>query len=167
MFRGNFDVFRLLLQGGASTKACKDNGELQDIITVIWSIYTDTHTVFHGTTLPLENLKNFEQCVAMTQLAIDNDRTIDSAKPLASAASPLFWLIGTKSDPHAPALVGAIDYLSSPGWDLEEKNCHGQTPLLYAAAGCDSQPIPRAQRPRQNQAQDPTRGRMRSERPRQ
>lgn len=138
MFTGCSDVFRLLIQGGASTNACKNYvSRRTDIVTVIWHGYVDAN---HGTSwedLPMEKLKEFEQCVAMTQLAINNDCTIDSARDDVLCAGPLFLLTRTNmADAHASASVDAIDYLSSIGWDLEEKNCLGQTPLLYAAVGC-------------------------------
>lgn len=43
----------------------------------------------------MEKLKKFEQCVAMTQLAIDNDCTIDSARDGVLCAGPLFMLTCT------------------------------------------------------------------------
>lgn len=85
-------------------------------------------------------MKDFEQCVAITQLALDNDCTIDSADDRVLNAGPLFSIIGTNMlDAHASASVHAIDYLCSIGWDLEEKNRLGQTPLLYAATECSPQ----------------------------
>lgn len=85
----------------------------------------------------MENLKELEQCVATTQLAIDSDCTIDSARDDVLGTGPLFMLTCTNMFyVYAPASVNAIDYLSSTGWDLKEKNCLGQTPLLYTAVRC-------------------------------
>ena len=141
MFTGCSDVFRLLIQGGASTNACKDYvGLTTDIVTVIWDGYVYANEGISWEDLPMENLKEFEQCVAMTQLAIDNDCTIDSARDDMLCAGLLFLLIRTDmADAYSSASVDAIDYLSSIGWDLEEKNCLGQTPLLYAAVHCQPQ----------------------------
>lgn len=137
MFTGCSDVFRLLIQGGASTNACTDGFGLRtDIVTVIWDGYVDANDGTSWEDLPLEKLKEFEQCVAMMQLAIDNDCTIDSARDDVLCAGPPSMLTCTNmADAYSSASVDAIDYLSSIGWDLEEKNCLGQTPLLYAAVG--------------------------------
>ena len=88
----------------------------------------------------MEKVKIFEECVAITQLALDNNCTIDSADHRRIGAGPLFSLVGSDmADIDASVLVDAIAYLISIGWDLEEKNSHGQTPLLYAAAVCGPQ----------------------------
>ena len=90
--------------------------------------------------LSTEILKNFEECVAITRLALDNGCAIDSGNDERSHAGPLFALVGAdEADIDASTLVDAICYLLSIGWDLEEKNCYGQTPLLHAAAACGPQ----------------------------
>ena len=136
MFTGCSDVFRLLVQGGASTTECNDFGErTTDIITVVWKTFIDACS-YGG----WEKMKNFEECVAITQLALDNNCTMDSANDQIRDAGPLFALVGSDmADIDASTLVDAICYLLSIGWDLEEKNCNGQTPLLYAAATCGPQ----------------------------
>ena len=141
MFTGCSDVCRLLVQGGASTNAFKDYVRLwTDTVTVIWNGYVDANAGASWADLPMGKLKEFEQCVAMAQLAIDNDCTIDSARDWLSSAGQLFTLTDTNmADAHASASVDQIDYLSSIGWDLEEKNGLGQTPLLYAAVECQPQ----------------------------
>ena len=81
MFTGCSDVFRLLVQGGASTNECDDYCErTTDIITVVWILFVDAYSglvAMWG--MPVEKMKNFEECVAITQLSLDNDCTIDSA----------------------------------------------------------------------------------------
>ena len=143
MFTGCSDVFRLLVQGGASTTECDDYCErTTDIITVIWKRFVDTYSGMVGDSMALsvEKLKSFQECVAITRLALDNDCAIDSANDQKLHAGPLFALVGTDmADIDASTLVDAICYLLSIGWDLEEKNCYGQTPLLYAAAACGPQ----------------------------
>lgn len=52
--------------------------------------------------------------------------------------SAIYAYYTNMADAYASASVDAIDYLSSIGWDLEEKNCLGQT-LLYAAVDCQPQ----------------------------
>lgn len=140
MYTGCSDVFRLLVQGGASINEVEYFGDrTTDVITVVWSIHAQYNIdfSFHFAGLSLEKLKSFEQCVAITQLALDNNCTIDSAYEEVKIANPLFWLVTFDvTDAHASAAVHAIDYLYSIGWDLEEKNCLGQTPLLYAAVEC-------------------------------
>ena len=90
--------------------------------------------------LSMEKVKNFEECVAMTQLALDNNCTIDSGNHRVSYASPLFSLVGTDmADIDASVREDAIKYLLSVGWDLEEKNRTGQTLLLHAAEVCGPQ----------------------------
>ena len=141
MYTGCSDVFRLLIQGGASTNECDDYGErTTDIITVVWNQFVDASWGFHDRrALSMEKLKNFEECVAITQLALDSDCAIDSASHRVPCAGPLFALVGHMAVIDASTLVDAIGYLLSIGWDLEETNNNGKTPLLYAAAACRPQ----------------------------
>ena len=142
MLTGCSDVFRLLIQGGASTNECDDcNERITDIVTVVWNLFVEAHSgLIHMMGLSVEKLKSFEECVAITQLALDNNCAIDSADDRRLHAGPLFALVGTdRADIDASTLVDAVDYLLSIGWDLEERNCYGQTPLLYAAAACGPQ----------------------------
>ena len=137
MFTGCSDVFRLLLQGGASTNECDDYRErTTDIITAVWKGFVAACSGDRmNKALSMEKLKNFEECVAITQLALDKNCTIDGANDRVLAAGPLFALVGATSPAiDASTLVDAICYLLSIGWDLEEKNCYGQTPLLFLAA---------------------------------
>ena len=79
-------------------------------------------------------MQNLEHCVAITQLALDNGCTNHSGN---DDDSPLFSVhTSAREYTSASAPVDAIKYLISIGWDLEEQNCLGQTPLLYAAAEC-------------------------------
>ena len=137
MFTGCSDVFRLLVQGGASLNECNDFGERRaDIITVLWRMYVEANADSY-VALSMENVKKFEQCVAITQLALNNHCTISRANEQTLNAGPLFTLVQYYcTDTDASVLVDAIDYLCSIGWDLEEKNCVGQTSLLYAAWEC-------------------------------
>ncbi len=84
-------------------------------------------------------MQNFEHCLAITQLALDNDCVFDGADD-GLAAGPLFSIPESVDEyTFASALVKAINYLYSIGWDLEERNHHGQTPLLHAATECRPQ----------------------------
>ena len=138
---GCSDVFRLLVQGGASTNECNDYGErITDIITVLWKRFVDHFEMHEGGALSMGKEKSLEECVAMTQLALDNDCAIDSADDRILHAGPLFALVGTdNTNIDASISVDAVVYLLSIGWDLEERNRVGQTPLLYAAAACGPQ----------------------------
>lgn len=139
MYTGCSDVFRFLVQGGASINEVEYFGDrTTDVITAVWDMHalSNSGAFIDFAGLSLEKLKSFEQCVAITQLALDNNCTINSAHERVIHANPLFSLIGYLADAHASAVVHAIDYLYSIGWDLEEKNCLGQTPLLYAAGRC-------------------------------
>ena len=142
MFTGCSDVFRLLIQGGASTNECNYYNEgTTDIITVLWGEFVSALSGGgNRMALSMEKVKNFENCVAITQLALDNNCTIDSGNERQLHAGPLFALVGSDSaNVDASVLVDAIGYLLTIGWDLEEKNCDGQTPLLYAANACGPQ----------------------------
>lgn len=145
MYTGCSDVFRFLVQGGASINEVEYFGDgTTDVITAVWDMHAHSNSGafidFAG--LSLKKLKSFEQCVAITQLALDNNCTIDSAHEGVISANPLFLLVGlSMRDAHASAAVRAIDYLYSIGWDLEEKNCLGQTPLLYAAVECSPRTV--------------------------
>ena len=142
MYTGCSDVFRLLIQGGASTNECDDYRErTTDIVTVAWKAFMDAYVLgLYPMGLSVEKVKNFEECVAMTQLALDNNCTIDSANPRVICAGPLFSLVWSNgADIDASVLVDAITYLLSIGYDLEETNRIGQTPLLLAAAVCGPQ----------------------------
>ena len=142
MFTGCSDVFRLLVQGGASTNECDDYGErTTDIITAVWRKFIDAYAgAGDPRALSMEKMKNLRECIAITQLSLDNDCTIHSANHRIIKASPLFSLVRSDwADIDASTLVDAICYLLSIGWDLEEKNSLGQTPLLHAAAACGPQ----------------------------
>ena len=137
MLTGCSDVFRLLIQGGASTNECDDcNERTTDIVTVVWNSFVEAHSGLADMMgVSVEKLKSFEECVAITQLALDNDCAINSANDRRLDAGPLFALVGTEiADVDASTFLDATGYLLSIGWDLEEKNRKGQTPLLYAAA---------------------------------
>lgn len=142
MFTGCSDVYRLLLKSGASTNVCAVYmHRTADIITALWGAYADANgsdRTYKG--LALETVNVFYECGEVTQLALDNDCRIDSADDLILCDGPNFSVIGTNmADAHASASVDAVDHLSSIGWDLEEKNCFGQTPLLYVASHCQPQ----------------------------
>ena len=68
------DLVASLVQGGASVNEvdyCSDRKT--DVITAVWNVHAHSNSVtsiiFAG--LSLEKLKSFEQCVAITQLALE------------------------------------------------------------------------------------------------
>ena len=138
MHVGSLAIFRLLLQGGASAYVCEDSGRTTDVITAIWKQFAEANSgrLCLLEQILVESLRSFTQCVAMTQIALENGCTIDSAYNRTLAASPLFNIVGQNMEEADP--VDAINYLFSIGWDFEEQNCLGQTPLLYAACECYS-----------------------------
>ena len=144
MFTGCSDIFRLLAQGGASFQNCWDSGRTTDIVSSVWEVFLGVHSGLVGWRdffiESIERVKDFEQCVAISKLALDNNCTIDSADDRIPSAGPLFSLVGfDETELHASTLIKVLDYLLSIGWDFEEKNCIGQTPLLFAAAACGPQ----------------------------
>ena len=131
MFTGCTDVLRLLIQGGASINEC-----------YVWTTFVKLYSglAWIDMASSVEKLKNFEECVAITQVVLDNDCTMDSADDRRLHAGPLSALVGTdRADIDASTLVDAVDYLLSICWDLEDRNAYGQTPFLYAAATCGPQ----------------------------
>ena len=144
---GCSDLFRLLLQGGASLYALDVYcNRTTDIITTIWEtavaeaqhqssfneILSETEVQPNGGVLKLDEL------VAMTQLALDNDCNIYDANKTIKSGGPLFSMIyyGSMSDLDPSHMWDVIQYLTSIGYDLEESNAFGQTPLHYAASEC-------------------------------
>lgn len=141
MLCGVPDIFRLLLRSGASAYVCEDSRRPTDIITAIWKTFAEANSgeLCFLEAILKENLRSVKQCVAMTQIALEYDCTIDSADSANDstlAATPLFDIVGKPMEEADP--VDAIDYLFSIGWDFEEQNYRGQTPLLYAAYQCFS-----------------------------
>lgn len=132
----SLDIFRLLLQRGASAYGCEDSGRTTDVITAIWKKFAKANSgeLCFLEAILLKSFRSFKNCVALTQIALENDCTIDSAYNRSLAASPLFNIVGQPMEEADP--VDAINYLFSIGWDFEEQNCLEQTPLLYAACEC-------------------------------
>ncbi|KAM0799856.1 hypothetical protein BDR22DRAFT_854479 [Usnea florida] len=138
---GCFDLFRLLLQGGASFYALDVyNTRTTDIITTIWELaimgvlcrICSSETVYPST----GRVVKFDERVAMTQLALDNDCSIYDANKKIELSSPLFSMMDYESidDLDPSHMRDVIQYLTSIGYDLEESNKCGQTPLLLAAS---------------------------------
>ena len=75
----------------------------------------------------------------MTQLALDNDCSIYDADNKTVLSGPLFSIIDYESmdDLDPSHMRDVIKYLISIGYDLEESNVFGQTPLLLAATDVD------------------------------
>ncbi len=143
MYTGCSDIFRLLLRSGSCTYQCKSFEKDSDVITAIWTefVWTNCSGCDDELTLsgkvPTEEIRKFEACAAMSQLALDNDCAIDSTDDQNIHANRLFSLIGdTMDEAHPSAILDAINYLSSNCWALEEQNVDGQTALLYAAEEC-------------------------------
>ena len=138
MYIGSLDIFRLLLQRGASPYVREDSGRITDVITVIWKHFAAANSgqLWGLEEILLRSFRSFKHCVALTEIALENDCTIDSAYNRTLAASPLFNIVGQRMEEADP--VDAINYLFSIGWDFEEQNHLGQTPLLYAACECYS-----------------------------
>ena len=78
----------------------------------------------------------FDERVAMTQLALDNDCNIYDADNQFSSSGPLFRIADYNSmdDLDPSHMRDILQYLTSIGYDLEERNRYGQTPLLFAAS---------------------------------
>ena len=138
---GCSDLFRLLLQGGASLYALKVNGNrTTDIITTIWELAireSQRHTSSYAIgAQPTGGFLKFDDRVAMTQLALDNDCSIYDGDKENVLSGPLFTMIDYESIEDLDPLYmrDVIQYLTSIGYDLEESNRFGQTPLLHAAS---------------------------------
>ena len=130
---------QLLIRGGASLYKCHnyDRGTT-DIITSVWNLYAEAHLgCLEVLDFSLEKVKDFESYVAITRLALDADCVPHGADERVRAAGPDFGLVGMiSSEERASTWVKPIAYLSSIGWDLEQRNDCGQTPLLYSATNC-------------------------------
>ena len=72
----------------------------------------------------------------MTQLALDNDCIIGDADNQILCSGPIFRIVDYEcmNDLDSSHLREVIQYLTSIGYNLEEQNREGQTPLLFAAA---------------------------------
>ena len=140
---GCSDLFRLLLQGGASLYALDSLCDrTTDIITTIWELAVGEAQ--HGPRAhepgaqPTGGVVKFDERVAMTQLALDNDCNIYDANKENVSSGPLFSISvhDPMYDPDSSHMRNLIQYLTSIGYNLEDQNVFGQTPLLYAASQC-------------------------------
>ena len=85
----------------------------------------------------MKEIKKFDQCMAMTQLALDKGCSPDDVKPDNRFAGPMFQMVGHHmGDARVSEVVDVINYLTSIGWPLEQLNSIGQTPLLFAVSEC-------------------------------
>ena len=138
---GYSDLFRLLLQGGASFYALNVYcNRTTDFITTIWDLaIQEAQHKNRGNEAgfqPNGGVVKFDERVAMTQLALDNDCDIYDADNELSFSGPLFSIVdyGSMNDLDTSHMRDVIQYLTSIGYDLEESNTDGQTPLLLAAS---------------------------------
>ena len=137
---GCSDLFRLLLQGGASLYALDfHHSRTTDIITTIWDLNireAQFRYRFNETEgQPIGGALKFDECVAMTQLALDNDCNIYDANKEIVSSGPLFSIANYYmiNDLDPSKMKNVIQYLISIGYELEESNRFGQTPLFLAA----------------------------------
>ena len=79
----------------------------------------------------------FDERVAMTQLALDKDCNIYDGDNHIIRSGPLFCIdeYECTNDLDCSHMRDILQYLISVGYDLEERNNYGQTPLLFAASG--------------------------------
>ena len=140
---GCSDLFRLLLQGGASLYALDVRcNRTTDIISTIWELAVEEAQRIDRTneprSQPIGGIVKFDERVAMTQLALDNDCNIYDADKDFQSSGPLFRIVDNHciNDLNPSRLRDIIQYLTSIGFDLEKSNKFGQTPLHYAASEC-------------------------------
>ena len=110
MYTGSSDIFRLLLQSGASTYECNSRGHTTDVITAIWDDFARAYSsMCELRGISTEKMQNFEHCGAITQLALAIGCMTDRVDDQYVGAGPLVLLVGLNTrEAHASALVNAI-----------------------------------------------------------
>ena len=106
-------------------------------IDVIWSIWESFFGTHHGVIYNVQEdyTNDFDQCVSMSAMVLNYGCEIEDSTPWnVSIASPLFSLPCYMLSKAPCSTTGKVlEYLINAGYDLEQQNHKGQTPLLYAA----------------------------------
>ncbi|OAP56059.1 hypothetical protein AYL99_09238 [Fonsecaea erecta] len=136
MLSGCSGVFRLLMEGGASTEQCEFGGRTCNIIDTIW--YSHVQEAVHldcAEASIWERVADIDHCRSMTRLAIESGCVPGESIPLnQSAPTPLFFYTHACQGSFTRSrLTGTIKAMLRLGYDKEVRNDTGQTPQLYAA----------------------------------
>ena len=131
-------VFRLLLEDGADPNYCYWADNTVDLIYLIWDLWTDW--VWSGGVYGLGGISRapkmkVEDCILMSELALKYGCCVNATLVhTMDFASPLF-LNETCSERQLQSsadILVMVTFLSRIGFDLEQRNSYGQTPLLHS-----------------------------------
>lgn len=128
-YHGYSDIFRLLLQSGADTQNC-EGFRTSDLIRTIWGFHLDRQIIGYRD-YPLENLRDFEQCVSMTNAALENGCDIyDTFSYNPSIPNALFEIFNDYASSLRKEEV--LKYLLKIGYDMEQRCDNEETLFLHA-----------------------------------
>ncbi|OQV00087.1 hypothetical protein CLAIMM_05631 [Cladophialophora immunda] len=142
MFGGASELFNLLLTGGADLQHCDNSRNTSDFLSTIWELFLDT--TIADRTFQLRRLSNVTACMQLTDIALSNGCEIGSNVPYnGSIPSPLFARVEHDEVGIDWDHTEVFKFLIRTGFDKEERNDVGQTPLLFVAAGLSETVTPR------------------------
>ena len=102
----------------------------------LWTHYVNYVRVPGAPRIGPNRIEDFSKCTRMTDAVLESGYDLDEG-PYCHPFRPnlLFELAcdGGHGWQKRSKIVEALQYLVRKGYDLEERNCEGDTPLLYAA----------------------------------
>ena len=119
-------------------------GITQDLVWAIWGNFKTFNSGPQNVDFSVNMVRDFDQCVGMTNLALEHGCDIEDSVEHHRKANLLFEWADTcaLNDAHPSTSENAIEYLIKvAGYDVEKRNSNSQTPLLYTAAAFQPQVI--------------------------
>lgn len=106
-----------------------------DFVWMLWTHYVNYIRIPGASRIGPNRIEDFDKCARMTDAVLESGYDLDQGLFYhPSRPNLLFELAcdGGHGWQKRSNIVKALQYLVRKGYDLEEKNCEGDTPLLYA-----------------------------------
>lgn len=121
---------------------CHSYGSVLDAIWAICFQYIDQISHRKAQSGVSVGITNFDHCVRMVDAASDRDYDIEESVCYNSdRASVLFEMNDCLEEPYLQSPEKVLNYLINKGYDLENRNDGGLTPLLHTVASFRPQSI--------------------------
>ncbi|MCJ1405080.1 hypothetical protein MMC11_008306, partial [Xylographa trunciseda] len=116
-------VFRLLIESGAGTENCNVWGHSMSVLWALWE-YLIVMPMFTDS-LTLDSVKSLSNIALNKGCEFEDSRTYNDKFPNV--------LFGALGNTEVAVSIDIIDALLDYGCWIEQKNCEGRTPFLFAA----------------------------------